>query len=208
MLSQEKNHVMTCGNRGGAWRSREWPKRIHFMVAWDPFYSVAGTSCARFTWRPSSEPNSSLQKPSFELSGKLAEETNRVQGVTLLFNELANAHELDINGNYMFSRLGKHSVRRGVADIPTDHPSCSKQHAVIQYRLVEKEQPDGLTSKQVRPYLMDLGSTNGTFIDDNHIEPQHSILNLKRILLGLAMVARNMYHYMRTQVEKPTLKDC
>ncbi|CAL9057804.1 unnamed protein product [Musa banksii] len=168
------------------------------MAVWDPFYpdpllmySVAGTSCPKFTWHPSSEPNSSSsssskRKPSFELSGKLAEETNRVQGVTLLFNELANAHELDINGNYMFSRLGKHSVRRGVADIPTDHPSCSKQHAVIQYRLVEKEQPDGLTSKQVRPYLMDLGSTNGTFIDDNHIEPQHGIMNLKRILLGLA----------------------
>ncbi|CAL9119209.1 unnamed protein product [Musa acuminata var. zebrina] len=89
MLSQEKNHVMTCreetGNRGGAWRSREWPKRIHFMAVWDPFYSVAGTSCAKFTWRPSSEPNSSLQKPSFELFGKLAEETIRVQDKQSLY---------------------------------------------------------------------------------------------------------------------------
>jgi hypothetical protein len=33
------------------------------------------------------------------------------------------------------------------------------------FRLVEKEQPDGMMSKQVRPYLMDLGSTNGTFIN-------------------------------------------
>uniref|UniRef100_A0A0E0HHQ5 FHA domain-containing protein n=1 Tax=Oryza nivara TaxID=4536 RepID=A0A0E0HHQ5_ORYNI len=67
--------------------------------------------------------------------------------------------------SYLFGR------ERKVADIPIDHPSCSKQHAVLQYRLVEKEQPDGMMSKQVRPYLMDLGSTNGTFINENRIEP-------------------------------------
>jgi hypothetical protein len=29
---------------------------------------------------------------------------------------------------YLFGR------ERKVADVPTDHPSCSKQHAVLQYR--------------------------------------------------------------------------
>nr|XP_009609481.1 FHA domain-containing protein DDL-like [Nicotiana tomentosiformis] len=67
---------------------------------------------------------------------------------------------------YLFGR------ERRVADIPTDHPSCSKQHAVLQYRQVEKDNPDGTSSKQVRPYVMDLGSTNGTFINENRIEPQ------------------------------------
>ncbi|XP_015693381.1 FHA domain-containing protein DDL [Oryza brachyantha] len=126
------------------------------------------------------------QKPSFELSGKLAEETNRVAGVNLLHSEPPEARKSDIRwrlyvfkggeplneplyvhrmSSYLFGR------ERKVADIPTDHPSCSKQHAVLQYRLVEKEQPDGMMSKQVRPYLMDLGSTNGTFINDNRIEP-------------------------------------
>ena len=28
---------------------------------------------------------------------------------------------------------------RKVADIPLDHPSCSKQHAVLQYRLIPFE---------------------------------------------------------------------
>ncbi|XP_028790390.1 FHA domain-containing protein DDL [Neltuma alba] len=126
-------------------------------------------------------------KPSFELSGKLAAETNRVRGVTLLFNEPPEARKPDIKWRlyvfkggevlneplyihrqscYLFGR------ERRVADVPTDHPSCSKQHAVIQFRQVEKEQPDGMMLKQIRPYLMDLGSTNKTFINESPIEPQ------------------------------------
>ncbi|KAJ8466692.1 hypothetical protein OPV22_029244 [Ensete ventricosum] len=127
------------------------------------------------------------QKPSFELSGKLAEETNRVRGVTLLFNEPSDARKPDVRWRLYVFKAGEvlneplylhrqscylFGRERRVSDIPTYHPSCSKQHAVIQYRLVEKEEPDGLISNQVRPYLMDLGSTNGTFINDNRIEPQ------------------------------------
>lgn len=125
------------------------------------------------------------QKPSFELSGKLAEETNKVGGISLLYSEPPEARKSDIRwrlyvfkggealneplyvhrmSHYLFGR------ERRVADIPTDHPSCSKQHAVLQYRLVDKEQPDGMMAKKVRPYLMDLGSTNGTFINENRIE--------------------------------------
>ncbi|XP_058093144.1 FHA domain-containing protein DDL isoform X2 [Magnolia sinica] len=74
------------------------------------------------------------QKPSFELSGKLAAETNRVREPLYVHRQSC----------YLFGR------ERRVADIPTDHPSCSKQHAVIQFRLVEKEQPDGMMSKQPR----------------------------------------------------------
>ncbi|KAK6132928.1 hypothetical protein DH2020_033312 [Rehmannia glutinosa] len=127
------------------------------------------------------------QKPSFELSGKLAAETNRVKGVTLLFNEPPDARKPDIRwrlyvfkgGEVLNEPLYVHRQscylfgrERRVADIPTDHPSCSKQHAVLQYRQVEEENADGTMSKRVRPYVMDLGSTNGTFINDNQIEPQ------------------------------------
>ncbi|MQM01023.1 hypothetical protein Taro_033775 [Colocasia esculenta] len=127
------------------------------------------------------------QKPSFELSGKLAEETNRVRGITLLFTEPPDARKPDVRWRLYVFKAGEvlneplyvhrqscylFGRERRVADIPTDHPSCSKQHAVLQYRLVEKEKPDGLLSKQVRPYLMDLGSTNGTFLNDDRIEPQ------------------------------------
>ncbi|KAL3682965.1 hypothetical protein R1sor_000987 [Riccia sorocarpa] len=127
------------------------------------------------------------EKPSFDYSGKLAAETNKVRGVTLLFTEPPEARKpttrwrlyvfkdgeplndpLYIHRQtcYLFGR------ERRVADIPTDHPSCSKQHAVIQYRLTEKEEADGMTSNKVRPYLMDLGSTNGTFLNGERLEPQ------------------------------------
>ncbi|XP_071693223.1 uncharacterized protein [Rutidosis leptorrhynchoides] len=127
------------------------------------------------------------QKPSFELSGKLAAETNRVNGVTLLFTVPPDARKPDIRwrlyvfkgGEVLNEPLYVHRQtcylfgrERRVADIPTDHPSCSKQHAVLQYRQVEKEQPDGMLAKEVRPYIMDLGSTNGTFINENRIEPE------------------------------------
>ncbi|GMH24337.1 hypothetical protein Nepgr_026180 [Nepenthes gracilis] len=127
------------------------------------------------------------QKPSFELSGKLAAETNRVRGITLLFTEPPDARKPDIRWRLYVFKAGEvlneplyvhrqscylFGRERRIADIPTDHPSCSKQHAVLQFRQVEKEQPDGTISKQARPYLMDLGSTNKTFINDNPIEPQ------------------------------------
>ncbi|KAF5478862.1 hypothetical protein F2P56_005390 [Juglans regia] len=127
------------------------------------------------------------QKPSFELSGKLAAETNRVRGVTLLFTEPPDARKPNVRWRLYVFKAGEvlneplyihrqscylFGRERRVADIPTDHPSCSKQHAVIQFRQVEKEEPDGTLSKQVRPYLMDLGSTNKTHINDNAIEPQ------------------------------------
>lgn len=34
--------------------------------------------------------------------------------------------------------------------MPVDHPSCSKQHAVIQYRLVDYTKADGSAGRRVR----------------------------------------------------------
>ncbi|CAH2053208.1 unnamed protein product [Thlaspi arvense] len=127
------------------------------------------------------------EEPSFELSGKLAEETNRYRGITILFSEPPEARkpkerwrlyvfkdgeplndpiQLHRQSCYLFGR------ERRIADVPTDHPSCSKQHAVIQYREMEMEKPDGMVVKQVKPYIMDLGSTNKTYINEKPIEPE------------------------------------
>jgi hypothetical protein len=58
---------------------------------------------------------------------------------------------------YLFGR------DRKVADVPTDHPSCSSQHAVLQYRLVELPQEPGFMGppkRTVKPYIMDLGGSS------------------------------------------------
>ena len=118
----------------------------------------------------------------FGLSGKLAAETNTVNGVELKYAEPSDARKppqrwrlyvykneklLDgANGVLHLHRKSCYVLgrERRAVDIPTDHPSCSKQHAVIQFREVHKKGTDGREYPVVRPYLMDLGSTNGTVI--------------------------------------------
>jgi len=65
-----------------------------------------------------------------------------------------------------------------VADIPIEHPSCSKQHAVIQYRQVTSRNEFGDTSSTVKPFIIDLDSTNGTFVNDEEI-PKSRFYELK-----------------------------
>lgn len=55
---------------------------------------------------------------------------------------------------------------RKIADIPVDHPSCSRQHAVLQYRAVKNK---------VLPYIIDLGSSNGTYLNNQKIDPQRYV---------------------------------
>ena len=60
---------------------------------------------------------------------------------------------------------------RAVADLRVDHPSASKQHAVIQFRDVpRKGGNDGVTpGKLVKPYVIDLESSNGTRLNGDRI---------------------------------------
>ena len=70
---------------------------------------------------------------------------------------------------------------RKVADIPLDHPSCSKQHSVLQYRLVPITRQDGTTANRVQLYVMDLNSANGTFVNNKKIESQKYIQLLEKV---------------------------
>lgn len=126
------------------------------------------------------------EKPSFELSGALLEDTNTFRGVVIKYSEppearipkkrwrlypFKNDEVLPVMYIHRQSAylLGRH---RRIADIPIDHPSCSKQHAVFQYRLVEYTRADGSVGRRVKPYIIDLGSGNGTFLNNKRIEPQ------------------------------------
>jgi len=77
--------------------------------------------------------------------------------------ELLQVMHIGKQSAYLFGR------ERKVADIPVDHPSLSKQHCVLQYRALP-DKNDREQTLRCKPYMMDLGSTNGTFINGIRID--------------------------------------
>lgn len=62
-----------------------------------------------------------------------------------------------------------------VVDLAAEHPSISKQHAVIQFRYIEKTNEFGDRLGRVRPYLIDLESANGTSLNKEEIAPSRYV---------------------------------
>ncbi|XP_043520781.1 smad nuclear-interacting protein 1-like [Frieseomelitta varia] len=140
------------------------------------------------------------EKPNFELSGKLTEEANTVNGVVIKYAEPADARkpkrrwrlypfkeEKALPTLYVHRQSAYLMGRdRKIVDIPLDHPSCSKQHAVLQYRLVSFQKEGGCEGRRVRPYLIDLESANGTFVNNVKLEPRryHELLERDVIRFG------------------------
>ena len=130
----------------------------------------------------------SQQEVNYKPSGLLAAAAHTVNGVEVKYQEPIDARMPDKEWRlYMFKdqkpldeplRIHTRSMYmigrdEKVCDLPIAHPSCSKQHAVIQYRLREVVDPvSGETRSVIKPYLMDLGSTNGTFLMGIKREPQ------------------------------------
>jgi len=158
----------------------------------------AERSHADYQWgRPSDDHSPSTdrhvkkdkEKPSLALSGKLTEDTNTFRGVVIKYNEPPEARKpkkhwrfYPFKGDTTLPVLHLHRQSafllgrdRRVADIPIDHPSCSKQHAALQFRLVEFTRADGRLGRRVRPYVIDLGSANGTHVNGQRIEPQRYV---------------------------------
>jgi smad nuclear-interacting protein 1 len=128
------------------------------------------------------------QKPNFGLSGALAVDesggggSSMYKGVLLKFQEPPEARTPNTLWRfYVFKRdkqidtlhVSKQSAylwgrNEAIADIPLQHPSCSSQHAVLQYRALPSKETGKMSCQ---PYLMDLESTNGTFINGVRIEP-------------------------------------
>ncbi|RDB14750.1 Smad nuclear-interacting protein 1 [Hypsizygus marmoreus] len=127
-------------------------------------------------------------KPNFKPSGLLAAETNTVMALdgsstVLKYNEPPEARK-PVLGWRLYVFKGSEQVEllhvhrqsayligrdRLVADIAVDHPSCSKQHAVIQYRHVQERDEFGSSKSMTKPFIIDLESTNQTFVNDEAI---------------------------------------
>lgn len=127
------------------------------------------------------------QKASFELSGALADDGrtgNVFKGVRLKWSEPSDAATPGLEWQlHVFKgeaalgeplRVHKQSAYlfgrdRSVCDVGIDHPSCSKQHAVLQFRRVPRAA--GAAVNVVKPYLLDLESANGTLINGEQVAP-------------------------------------
>jgi smad nuclear-interacting protein 1 len=122
-------------------------------------------------------------KPNFGLSGALAAESNSSNGVVLKYQEpkeaalpimkwrlyvYKNDQQLDV---YHVSRQSAYLFGRDrlVADIPIDHPSCSKQHAVLQFRDTTKAGSVAQSTRQIKPFLIDLESTNKSAVNGKEL---------------------------------------
>ncbi|XP_072751314.1 smad nuclear-interacting protein 1 [Anoplolepis gracilipes] len=142
------------------------------------------------------------EKPNFELSGKLTEDMNTVNGVVIKYSEPEDAKKpkrrwrlYPFKGEKALPTLYIHRQSaylmgrdRKVADIPLDHPSCSKQHAALQYRLVSYQKEGGIEGRRIRPYIIDLESANGTFVNNVKLEPRryHELLEKDVVRFGFS----------------------
>lgn len=149
-------------------------------------------------------PPQEKEKPNFGLSGKLTEETNTVNGVVIKYAEPPEARKpkrrwrlYPFKGEQALPTLHIHRQScfligrdRKICDIPVDHPSCSKQHAALQYRLVKYDREDGMVGKRIRPYIIDLESANGTFVNNQQIEAKKYVELLEKDVIKFGFSSR------------------
>ncbi|GAO18378.1 hypothetical protein UVI_02009890 [Ustilaginoidea virens] len=144
-------------------------------------------SFAVTTGREAEEPK---ERPNFGNSGALAAASNlvtRADGTSLVLkyheppearkppsrdqwklfvfkgSEVVDTVELSPRSCWLIGR------EMAVVDLPAEHPSISKQHAVIQFRYTEKRNEFGDKTGRVKPYLIDLESANGTTLNHDTV---------------------------------------
>jgi len=129
------------------------------------------------------EPEVPKEGVNLGLSGALTEDTNTFNGVVIKYSEPPEARVPKrrwrfyvFKGEETLPTLHLHRQSaylmgrdRKVCDLSIDHPSASKQHAVFQYRLVGKKREDGTEMNKVLPYVIDLGSSNGTYLNNTRL---------------------------------------
>ncbi|KAI4210421.1 MAG: hypothetical protein LQ351_006713 [Letrouitia transgressa] len=128
------------------------------------------------------------QKPNYAPTGLLAAASNRVAdtNIVLKYHEPPNAKRPPPAQQYYLyvfkgdALLAKHVLNHkscwligresAVADVLTEHESCSAQHAVLQFRQVVRKDEYGEKKAEVGLYLLDLESGNGTVLNGERVE--------------------------------------
>ncbi|KAK6505189.1 hypothetical protein TWF481_007107 [Arthrobotrys musiformis] len=134
------------------------------------------------------------EAPNFNRTTHLVSETNTLNGVVLKYVEPAESRLPPSSITYRLYVFKSSEILetitlstrtawlfgrdRLVADIPLDHPSASKQHAVIQFRFISKVNEYGERKGEVKPYVIDLGSANGTMVNGDAV-PEKRYFELK-----------------------------
>ncbi|KAI0189551.1 SMAD/FHA domain-containing protein [Xylaria flabelliformis] len=137
-------------------------------------------------------PPKPKEKPNYGNSGALAAASNSVtqadgSTIVLKYHEPSEARKPspkdqwklfvfkgeDIIDTVPLSNRSCWLVGRDMAvvDMTAEHPSVSKQHAVIQFRYIEKRNEYGDKIGKVKPYLIDLESANGTSLNSKTVPP-------------------------------------
>lgn len=143
---------------------------------------------ARSRSKSGSAPPENIAKPNFKPSGLLAAATNTVKlsdgtSTVLKYNEPPEARKPTLGWRlYVFKgkdqldplHINRQSAYligrdRTIVDILIEHPSCSKQHAVIQHRQVQVKDEFGVPKAMIKPFIIDLESTNHTHVNDETI---------------------------------------
>ncbi|KAK2610418.1 hypothetical protein N8I77_003848 [Diaporthe amygdali] len=145
------------------------------------------------------EPEKPKEKPNFGNTGALAAASNSVTQadgttITLKYHEPPEARKpparddwklFIFKGNDVVDtiELGSRSCwlvgrEASIVDMVAEHPSISKQHAVVQFRHTEKRNEFGDRIGRVKPYLIDLESANGTELNGEKV-PDRRYLELR-----------------------------
>ncbi|KAL9627857.1 MAG: hypothetical protein Q9204_006285 [Flavoplaca sp. TL-2023a] len=164
------------------------PKRSnHALPSQNDAYKETSTALDKPP-NTSAAPLPSKQKPNYAPSGLLAAETNTVANTSIVLkyheppdsrlpppsqpyllyifksSDLLSKLTLNERSCWLFGR------EKMVADVPVEHPSASKQHAVLQFRYVVKKDEFGEKRGGVGLYMLDLDSANGSFLNGERVE--------------------------------------
>ncbi|GAB1744274.1 hypothetical protein NU219Hw_g1421t1 [Hortaea werneckii] len=132
-------------------------------------------------------PPQAKQKPNYKPTGLLAKEANTVAGTSkvLKYHEPPEARKPPPREAWRLYVFKKHDLTstihlhersvwlvgrdQSITDLHVEHPSISKQHAVIQFRYLTSTDEYGEKRSRVRPYLIDLESANGTRLNGEQV---------------------------------------